>query len=292
MNPKERESLREVKPQRGTLLYPLELYKNIIDIPEIGQEHLNRRHWHPEAEIILVDEGTLHMEVDEENISAPEGSVVFVNPTELHEFLSGSGKTVFFAFLFPVSYLESNEPDDAQIGVVDRLMTGEMSFPHLVFNDHPVYEELYGAMRELVNANIVRRKGFTLLTKSALFRILYLMFPYLLGSEEKNDLCRDMKNFIKANCTSQITLRTMAEQFHFSEKYLSEYFRSRAGCTFTDYLNSCRVKAACRTLAERDVSVSVTAESVGFSSVSHFIDVFRKHTGMTTLAYKKKAAKE
>ena len=39
------------------------------------------------------------------------------------------------------------------------------------------------------------------------------------------------------------------------------------------------------------MSVSVTAESVGFSSVSHFIDVFRKHTGMTPLAYKKKSGK-
>ena len=108
MDPKERESLREAKPPRGTLLYPLELYTNTIDIPKIGQEQLNKRHWHPEAEIILVDKGTLQMEIDKEMISAPEGSIVFVNPAELHEFFAGHGKTVFFAFLFPVSYLESN----------------------------------------------------------------------------------------------------------------------------------------------------------------------------------------
>lgn len=43
VDPKERESLREAKPPRGTLLYPLELYTNTIDIPKIGQEQ-SRQH--------------------------------------------------------------------------------------------------------------------------------------------------------------------------------------------------------------------------------------------------------
>ena len=61
--------------------------------------------------------------------------------------------------------------------------------------------------------------------------------------------------------------------------------------TIFDYLTSCRLEQSIRALAESDDSVSTIAMNCGFGSSSYYIGCFKKKTGMTPLAWRKKNAK-
>lgn len=81
-----------------------------------------------------------------------------------------------------------------------------------------------------------------------------------------------------------LTLQRLAEKLSISSQHLSQVINERLGQSFTDFVNSYRVREAKLRLADSKrshLSILAIAESVGFNSKSAFNAVFKKHTGMT-----------
>ena len=58
------------------------------------------------------------------------------------------------------------------------------------------------------------------------------------------------------------------------------------GVTFTDYLNSLKIKHACQLLSGTNLSIIDVSLSTGFDDQSYFTKVFKKAKGMTPKAYR------
>ncbi len=79
------------------------------------------------------------------------------------------------------------------------------------------------------------------------------------------------------------------------EKELSELLHSGFGSSFYAYVSQYRIEEVKRMLLDptnQQFTNFAIAQQAGFSSKSTFFHLFKKHTGMTPGAYKKKHLKQ
>jgi len=95
-------------------------------------------------------------------------------------------------------------------------------------------------------------------------------------------------DFILAHLHGKILIEEVAEYLKISPEYLSRIFRKETNMTFTNYTNKLKIEEACSLLLYTEHSDAEIGFTLGFSSQSYFIKVFRKFTGLTPKEYKKK----
>jgi len=98
-------------------------------------------------------------------------------------------------------------------------------------------------------------------------------------------LCLD---YIYDNLHTKISLEKLAEITKLSPAYLSKLFHKEVGLTVSEYITKKRIEAAGNMLKFSEYSCLDISEYLCFSSESHFIQVFKKHTGYTPKAYREK----
>ncbi len=98
-------------------------------------------------------------------------------------------------------------------------------------------------------------------------------------------ICLD---YIYDNLHQKITLEKLAETVSLSPAYLSKLFHKETGMTVSGYIIKKRIEAAENMLKFSEYSCLEISEYLCFSSESHFIQVFRKHTGYTPKNYREK----
>ena len=100
-------------------------------------------------------------------------------------------------------------------------------------------------------------------------------------SQRDRDPLAAAVEYAKAHLDEQLTVAKLAALAYMSESTFYRYFRNVFGQTPLAYLTAIRVQRAQQLLANPQRNVSEVAAAVGFSSPSHFIRVFARHTGTT-----------
>lgn len=95
-------------------------------------------------------------------------------------------------------------------------------------------------------------------------------------------------DYVKENCTEQISLHSVAEHFFMSDAHLSRLFRKFTGFTFTQYVNYQRIILSHSMLANKSISIGKVALECGFENLTHFGRVFRQLTGYSPREYRKR----
>ena len=105
-------------------------------------------------------------------------------------------------------------------------------------------------------------------------------------TEGREERIVEIISFIK-NDYMNVTLDTLAEEFHLSKPYLSKYIREKAGMTFQEAVRKERMKRARMLLRETEQTVETVAAEVGYENVEHFNRLFKKNYGVTPVQYRK-----
>lgn len=96
-------------------------------------------------------------------------------------------------------------------------------------------------------------------------------------------LCMD---HIREHLHKTIRVKELAEQVGLSESYLSAIFKEETGQPISEYIQTKRVEEAESMLKFSTRSCAEIGNILAFSSQSHFIRVFKQHTGLTPRAYR------
>ena len=82
------------------------------------------------------------------------------------------------------------------------------------------------------------------------------------------------------------SLRTLAEEFHFSEKYLSRLIKEKTGRSFMEILTDARMNAAEHYLLHTDLPIRDVAVQCGYENQSFFYKKFHEKFGMSPREYR------
>lgn len=102
-----------------------------------------------------------------------------------------------------------------------------------------------------------------------------------------NETINKITKYISNHYNEQLTLKDIADKFHFNYYYLSSYFSSQIAEGFSDYLNKIRVEKALELLENEDIPVSEISYLIGYSDHSYFCKVFKKFTKVTPSKFRK-----
>ena len=90
---------------------------------------------------------------------------------------------------------------------------------------------------------------------------------------------RRVLDYIEAHLTEEIGLGQLAEEAGLSPYHFSKAFKTSLGVPPWRYVTERRIHRAKELLLDGCRSITEIAHDLGFSSHSHFTDVFRKTTG-------------
>lgn len=93
-------------------------------------------------------------------------------------------------------------------------------------------------------------------------------------------------NYIYKNLHQRITAVELAEHTGLNPSYLSRLFKKETGVSITDYVISKKIAAAKSMLKYTDEPIALIAETLAFSSQSHFTKTFRTLEGITPKKYR------
>lgn len=94
--------------------------------------------------------------------------------------------------------------------------------------------------------------------------------------------------FMEAHFREKCTLSDIAAAAHFSPVYFHGLFKKALGRSPYEYLTRLRIEEAKRLLFTARLDMTKVAERCGFSSQSYFNCVFRRETGETPSAYRRR----
>lgn len=94
-------------------------------------------------------------------------------------------------------------------------------------------------------------------------------------------------DFIELHLHLRIKIQELSEYVHLNPNYLSTLFKKETGVTISDYIMQRRIDTAKNMLRYSSYNAAQIGNILAFSSQSHFIRCFKKHTGMTPNEYQK-----
>ncbi|GAA4463198.1 hypothetical protein GCM10023093_11140 [Nemorincola caseinilytica] len=97
------------------------------------------------------------------------------------------------------------------------------------------------------------------------------------SEREKIELARQI---INDSLDQPLTIRELSRKVAMNECYLKKGFKAITGNTIHEYQQSRRIDRAKELLQQQGLSVTDVANTLGYSSISHFSTAFKKMTGM------------
>lgn len=117
-------------------------------------------------------------------------------------------------------------------------------------------------------------------------------FAILMQTLEQNSCfskhVRSCIKYIHENLHTKITIAGLAKLTGLNSTYLATLFKKETGMTIHSYIQKKRLETAANILLQTNQPCSVIADSLCFSSQSHFIQAFQKYYGITPRKYRQK----
>ncbi len=98
----------------------------------------------------------------------------------------------------------------------------------------------------------------------------------------------EIEQFIVRNYNKGISLDTLAEFLELSESRTSRLLKEYFNTGLTELVNRQRLNYASNLLLRSEITIREAAQRAGFSSIEYFHRIFRKHTGITPLEYRRR----
>lgn len=100
-----------------------------------------------------------------------------------------------------------------------------------------------------------------------------------------NGIIPELRRYIGDHFAEPLSLNFLGSLYSFSPVYLGRLFKKETGVTFNEYLNKCRVSAACLYLKQGNKSIREISELVGYKDINYFYKCFKSITGKTPREY-------
>ncbi len=256
------------KIKRGSSDFPASIYC----IDESHPKYNMIAHWHNDFEIIRVLKGRLELNLNGNIMAADEGTGVFIPCNIMHS-----------AEPFECEY-ECIVFSNSIFGAATKCKNTASGLAVVKYFKNPDIDRLFKLFKE-------KKEGFEFAVVGLIYNLAYDVMRKSKNKEYVNNSeMEKIKPAIKhmeEGYGGRITLEDMAAVCGMSPNYFSKRFKEITGQTPFEYLLAYRVEAACEMLLEGSGNVTDVCYHCGFNDLSYFINVFKKHMGISPKVYAK-----
>jgi AraC-like DNA-binding protein len=106
------------------------------------------------------------------------------------------------------------------------------------------------------------------------------------ADKKLNKQLNEIKQWIRLNISSGLTVQNVARQFNYSPDYLSTVFRKTTGMPLLLYMHKLQISNAKKLLLSSSMKVREIANSVGFQDEKQFMKLFKRIENITPSEYR------
>jgi AraC-like DNA-binding protein len=253
--------------------------------PDIGDLELLRanfithqfpRHFHEGYVMGVIERGVEAFHYRGAIHYAPAGSIVVINPGEVHTGFAGDASGWTYRMLYPSVDL---------IREIDTQMTGRNrdlpAFPEPVIRDRELALRLQQLHRILgESGTALRRQTLFMETVSLLLRCHGDRRIPLQAAKPEPRAVKQVRDRLETGFEQNISLRELSNLTGLSPFHLTRVFRNATGLPPHGYLSQVRIQQA-KTLLSRGMPPARVAFETGFADQSHLTRQFKRFTGVT-----------
>lgn len=250
-------------------------------------------HTHAYYEFLYLLQGDVVNVVGGQELFMPEGSLCIMNLESSHA-LEVTNPGTFVVNLCLKPHLFSDGVFARFLADRNRIadfLRGSASASYLIMNDTPE-GTIRSAMTGIISAFAASRLKETFeidaLTLLLLTKLETITSYSYFGIDQKT---MQMLDFIAVNYRD-VCVGSLAEEFGYSENYLTQYFRKHTGKSLSSVIAATRLTKAAELMRDTDLTLEAISEKVGYASYSHFFQVFRRRFGMTPRQWRMAHAQE
>ena len=252
-------------------------------------------HWHDELQISIVTKGSVEFIVGEKSYVLKNGQAIFINTQRIHMAKSvGDEDCIYHSINFDAKLLKMFPGSIIEQKYIEPVLTAENLNSIEFYGNSQWEKDILGHIGDIINADVIKQKGYELKIYISLLNF------WLLLVENENDIfskktepkpineqrVKDVLSFIHRNYGQKITLQDIADSVFVSKGECCRFFKKSVKMSPYDYLINYRINESMKLLKGSNSSILDIAERVGFNNVSHYIQIFRKKTGLTPHEYR------
>ena len=230
-----------------------------------------RSHSHPFYHMIFVQSGSLTMTAGAETFPMESGQCILIPPGMDHAYSNPGDETMEgLEIKFSVP---SDRPSAIEEALISSSSLVQMLFSQIVQE----YSDL-GSLADEAAASYME----------ALLKALTMEQRYhkrrdfhFIDASGYTELSQQIIQYLEKHYAESVSLEGIAEAVGYNKSYMCTSFRKNTQITINDCLNMIRIRRAAELIAYSDNDLSQIAAMCGFSTVSHFNQVFLKHVGTT-----------
>ena len=111
---------------------------------------------------------------------------------------------------------------------------------------------------------------------------------FLRDEELETRAVSDCIAVLNENVAATLSINELCAKIGYSRAHIFKEFKRATGDTVMSYFTKLKIERAKQQLREGELSVKQIAESLSFDSPNYFSKTFKKVTGLTPIAYKKR----
>ncbi|MGE3288952.1 MAG: AraC family transcriptional regulator N-terminal domain-containing protein [Pseudonocardia sp.] len=156
----------------------------------------------------------------------------------------------------------------------------------------PLDQDLLGAVRRFVRSvsrGSDRRVLAPIYLQEVVYRVLQAeqcdrLIAAAAAESERNPVS-EVISFVAARLSEPVTVAELAEHVAMSPSAFAHVFRDVTGMSPYQFVKRMRLDRARMLLVEEQLTASEVSRQVGYANLSHFINEFKRHFGVTPRAY-------
>lgn len=280
LSPEQKEQARH-----GEHMFPLKKYITTLTelYPSVSP------HWHDEAELTLITEGSCTYQVQLDTYEVREGDLLFVPPAVLHSITASSRDGMRSeTYVFHMNFLGANSADICAVKYLTPVINQTLILPCLIRKKHPAYKNVFDIFLKINQAYDNTPAGYELLLRSLLLQAIVALLPYsdeqVVHSPLETEHTFKLKlvlEYIGEHYAEELTIPQLARICYFSEYHFMRFFKKYMGISCLEYIKTLRLEKAASLLGQNAGSILEISLASGFSNLSYFYREFKKKYGMT-----------
>ena len=250
-------------------------------------------HYHPQCELLLVQEGRLDLDVSDETYHLQAGDLVILGSSQLHRDRSFGAPLVYTVLQFDlqtffdqstIPYLQYFNETKVQLSAMNYIFR-ENEEARIVAAD---------CIREIHSEAQRKESGYELAVNLLIKKLLLILIRNdkqgLLAGQDRVERIRikPVLDFVEAKINDHIAVEDASRLANMSYYYFVKFFKKVMGQSFTEYVNFRKIKRAEQILLTRDVSISEVGEQIGMSNMAHFYKMFKRFNGCSPKEFQRK----
>lgn len=244
----------------------------------------NRPHGRNDYQIIYIRQGICsYIDTDGSLKSAGANSVLLFEPDvpQIYRYKSDNKTTAYWVH-FSGEYAEQLL---RSLGLTRR---------HFVLKSAP--ENYTSALTNIIYALRHKHSGYRSICTAELYRLLAYLSSQIIsesgGRDNRYSSEIDMiVDEMSKNYSRPYPVSYYSGLCNLEENYFIKLFKLQVGTTPRTYIIRLRMEAASALLRETTLKLEDVAAAVGYENVYYFMEIFKKHTGITAGEFRKGAVK-